>query len=50
MATRRVSREMREEQVTAATVEGYRPTPPDEADDRWAAAATLAMIMEEPWP
>jgi len=46
----RMLEEIREGQVTAAIVEGYRRIPPDEADDAWADAATRAMIMEEPWP
>jgi Arc/MetJ-type ribon-helix-helix transcriptional regulator len=46
----RMLRELREEQVTAAIVEGYRRMPPEEADDAWAEAATRAMILEEPWP
>jgi Arc/MetJ-type ribon-helix-helix transcriptional regulator len=46
----RMLREIREEQVSAKIVEGYRRLPPDEADEAWADAATRAMIMEEPWP
>jgi Arc/MetJ-type ribon-helix-helix transcriptional regulator len=42
--------EIREERVTAAIVAGYRRTPPTEAEDEWAEAATRAMILEEPWP
>ncbi len=41
--------QLREEQVSAAIVDGYRRMPQDEADDRWADAATRAMIMDEPW-
>jgi Arc/MetJ-type ribon-helix-helix transcriptional regulator len=46
----RMLEELREEQVTAAIVEGYRRIPPDEADDAWAETATRAMIADEPWP
>lgn len=46
----RMLEELREEQVTAAIVEGYERIPPNEADDAWAEAATRAMIADEPWP
>jgi Arc/MetJ-type ribon-helix-helix transcriptional regulator len=50
VALDRMLEELREEQVTAAIVEGYQRIPPDEADDAWAEMATRAMIADEPWP
>lgn len=46
----RMLEELREEQLSAAIVDGYRRVPPDDADDAWADAATRAMIMDERWP
>lgn len=50
----RMLAEIREQQIDAAIIEGYRRIPPGQPDekwlDAWAEAATRAMIEEEPWP
>jgi Arc/MetJ-type ribon-helix-helix transcriptional regulator len=48
-AVERMLADIRERQVTAAIIEGYRRVPGADSEDAWADAATRSMILEEPW-
>ena len=45
----RLVRELEEREIDRRIVEGYSRFPQTEEDERWARAAALDSIREEPW-